>query len=50
MKALGLASLALTAYGAAAALESPLDGQAVTLVTRPSDRRVDVLVGGPPFT
>ena len=50
MKALGLASLALAAYGAAAALESPLDGQAVTLVTRPSDRRVDVLVGGQPFT
>ena len=48
MKALGLASLALAAYGAAAALESPLDGQAVTLVTRPSDRRVDVLVGGQP--
>ena len=51
MKALGLASLVLAACGAtAAALESPAGEQAVTLINRPSERRVDVLIGARPFT
>jgi hypothetical protein len=51
MKALGLASLVLAGCGAAAAaLTSPVDEQAVTLTNRASERRVDVLIGGQPFT
>jgi hypothetical protein len=50
MKALGLVFLVLAVCLAAATLESRSDGQAVTLISRPSDRRVDVLVGGKPFT
>jgi hypothetical protein len=50
MKALSLASLVLAACCAAVSLESASDERAVTLDNRPSDRRVDVSIGGQPFT
>lgn len=50
MKAVGLACLALSCGVAAVALVSPVDEQPVALINRPSDRRVDVLIGGQPFT
>jgi hypothetical protein len=50
MKAFCLTSLFLAACAGALVLEASADEQVVTLVNRPSDRRVDVLVGGQPFT
>jgi hypothetical protein len=47
----GLASLALLASALAApSLPARVDDRAVTVVDRPADRRVDVLIGGQPFT
>jgi len=50
MKALALAFLVLAACGAAVALGRTGDDHAITLVNRPADRRVDVLIDGQPFT
>ena len=45
-----LFGMALACGAAALALAGSDGGQAVTLVDRPAERRVDVLVGGKPFT
>jgi Methane oxygenase PmoA len=42
----GLAAASL----AAASLDAPADERAVTLVNKPAERRVDVMIGGQPFT